>query len=563
MANIDASTVNYNQGGTGAVVRTVDKRLQDLVSVKDFGAVGDGTTDDRIAIQAAVTHVFTTGDVLYWPNGTYYMATNSVNNLHDIAHFGPGVIKRVDSLFCPGQWAGDNTLVNRIYVNRVGNSTNDGLTPTKPLSTLQGAIDLIFKKRDLLTCQWEIVMAPGLYDRAELPRDGKTSLFPLRIIGAAVGGHPNIPTTIIGSATNRAAVGLLSLNCDLFVQDILFQNCNGSRSSTGISVSRHTLYTNNVHFKNCYYGVTVGTHSVIDVKGGIFEDCGYLNGDLQQGTGHALRSIFQCKWSVGTQNAGDLSNGPIIRKCAGAARVQELCTGHFDWVTVEDCGAGLRLLVNSRLNIGGASFKRNGTAIYATEGSYAHATTDTVFEGNSANYVCGLNSSASSGAFANQSMGVSSGSTLVCFRTGFNLPPINNTSSAHAVDTLNLAANFFNDPKFTGVAGKKIVIVIKGKTMGTSGTKSFALRLGGSPFVSSLPASAVDDFEVHFTVQFIGPGSQILSSMRYISAGTAYPNNDVKSIDMSVEQPLILNAWVQNSADSISIVSYEWFGQGL
>lgn len=121
------------------------------------------------------------------------------------------------------------------------------------------------------------------------------------------------------------------------------------------------------------------------------------------------------------------------------------------------------------------------------------------------------------------------------FRTSFNLPPINNTSSANSVDTLNLASNFFNDPKFTGVAGKKIVLVIKGKTTGTNGTKSFALRLGGSPFVSSLPATAVDDFEVHFNVQFIGPGSQIFSSMRYMAAGTAYPNNDVKSIDMSVE----------------------------
>lgn len=126
-----------------------------------------------------------------------------------------------------------------------------------------------------------------------------------------------------------------------------------------------------------------------------------------------------------------------------------------------------------------------------------------------------------------------------------------------------LAANFFNDPKFTGDAGKKIVLVIKGKTTGTNGTKSFALRLGVDPFVSSLPASAADDFEGHFTVQFVAPGSQIVSSMRYISAGTAYPNNDVKSVDMSVEQPLILNTWVQNSANSISIVSYEWCGQGL
>ena len=37
----------------GGVERTVCDRLEDAVSVKDFGAVGDGTTDDKDAIMAA------------------------------------------------------------------------------------------------------------------------------------------------------------------------------------------------------------------------------------------------------------------------------------------------------------------------------------------------------------------------------------------------------------------------------------------------------------------------------------------------------------------------------
>ena len=66
-----SSTVSFLQAGTGAVTRTMQSKERDIVSVKDFGAKGDGVTDDTAAIQAAVNYA-KSGFTLDFGNGTYF-----------------------------------------------------------------------------------------------------------------------------------------------------------------------------------------------------------------------------------------------------------------------------------------------------------------------------------------------------------------------------------------------------------------------------------------------------------------------------------------------------------
>jgi hypothetical protein len=72
----NASVVQYNPTGTGAVPTTVQTKLRETISVKDFGAVGNGTTDDSDEINNAVAaHTFVRGT-----NGNYlYKATTTAN----------------------------------------------------------------------------------------------------------------------------------------------------------------------------------------------------------------------------------------------------------------------------------------------------------------------------------------------------------------------------------------------------------------------------------------------------------------------------------------------------
>ena len=76
--NLSLLGSNYNQGGSGAVARTTASKLQESVSVLDFGAVGDGVTDDTVAIQTALNSAGINATILF-PSGYTYLINPILN----------------------------------------------------------------------------------------------------------------------------------------------------------------------------------------------------------------------------------------------------------------------------------------------------------------------------------------------------------------------------------------------------------------------------------------------------------------------------------------------------
>lgn len=135
-----ADGVQFTQAGTGAVQRTVESKLQDVVCVKDFGAVGDGVTDDTAAIQAAIDAVAAVAEfqrpVLMISSGNYLItqltwATNvsikgdSRRSTRLLCDGGSGV----HAIIAPtGQTLGGaSQYIRDIYFSRTSGQTADAI----------------------------------------------------------------------------------------------------------------------------------------------------------------------------------------------------------------------------------------------------------------------------------------------------------------------------------------------------------------------------------------------------------------------------------------------------
>lgn len=122
---VDISNANSAEvTATGSTTaRTLANRFADVINVRDFGAKGDGTTDDTSALNAAMTAA--TGKTLFIPAGTY-LISDSLGIPSNTTVVGAGKFQTIIKLA---------NSVSHYYTPCITNLANVGCTETSDTGT--------------------------------------------------------------------------------------------------------------------------------------------------------------------------------------------------------------------------------------------------------------------------------------------------------------------------------------------------------------------------------------------------------------------------------------------
>jgi len=307
---ISGTMSSGNVTSTGSTTaRSLATRFADVVNVKDYGAVGDGSTDDTTAIQAAITAAETNNSgKIFYPVGSYL-----VTNFHKkvgVTHYGDAASWKIGSTTYPIPINESETVADyTVYVDSGSGSdtANCGLTAGTAYQTLQYAWDSI---PTIVKHYGIIQLADGTYNTSTIaagdqPRPavlwGKGKVTALRSYHSGdniIGG-----ITLRGNASDNTAVkietgasytyGVYINKGTIGLQDLTIQGDNTNNAQT-LLVSHRTdthVYTKNVILdgrdvaKTVYgaYCESNGQIEFVEGASGIIKNCATGGATLTSG----------------------------------------------------------------------------------------------------------------------------------------------------------------------------------------------------------------------------------------------------------------------------------------
>ncbi len=237
------------------VVRTLQNKLDDFVSVKDFGAIGDGSNDDTNAIQTAVDNMYleseystlnspfntSTEKMLFLPEGVYNIS-DTISLPPKVKIIGEGI---------------ENTKIRMIsnglhfFETVDGNSTGGSPINFDSDPATMGAPTPDYISIENLTL-WHDSTDTQSLSFVTLDLSSYSTIKRVRFLGGAVSTDTN---TIIFSSSTYVGVDLRGSTItshNIIIEDCHFENLNaGIKSNYDVS----DITINNCSFERLKYGV--------------------------------------------------------------------------------------------------------------------------------------------------------------------------------------------------------------------------------------------------------------------------------------------------------------------
>ena len=276
--NADKTYTLTGPDSGNAVKRTLQERLDDRVSVRSFGAKGDGATDDTEALQRAIDQLFLNS------------ATKGSEGSRVILHVEPGVYRISDTLYLPPYasivGAGSDKTVFDMTVNKpVFVTVNSTSTPGSPASDSASSEDNQAKN----------ILAKG---------------FTIQTMGVGVAGD----NTISSEEQADSAKCIILQSCrDSVFEDIKMTgvwtsgDIDDQNNAVVINQLSGSVQSDNNQFINCkFYGFGTAVKSKWDIENNLFDKCEF--GSTEMPLGHGF--IFGKDIQLGNAASG-MQYGPI------------------------------------------------------------------------------------------------------------------------------------------------------------------------------------------------------------------------------------------------------------
>lgn len=260
IAGIAGGVGTFIQAGVGAVARTFQSKMREVTSVKDFGAKGDGVTDDTAAILAAITaRAAAGGGTVFLPAGTYLLTSSAVvANVSNVMLLGESTGTTIIKAASSGTFT--NGLINFSSGNNVGHRHITFNVNNKPVGNLLPAVFFV-SSNDVFVDDCEVIhmsvigIGASACNRVRFYRNKVTLDVPFNSQNDGIlvsGGTSSNDVWVEGNDITGTGILVDGVNCW-----ITRNVCRNSHYGTGVNTGSHGPFyvTDNI----CYGGVGLDT----------------------------------------------------------------------------------------------------------------------------------------------------------------------------------------------------------------------------------------------------------------------------------------------------------------